>query len=81
MAFKITTVTAFVSVGKDGEEGVMAFHSNDGWHPMVCADEERIRIVFSIAEEISRDSGTPFRILQFSERKDVTDEIKQNFGG
>lgn len=78
--FKITKVTAFVAIDpKDGDEGVMAFLSDGGWMPLICADEARIESMLPIAEEISVASGKPYRIIQFSVREDVTDQVKDNY--
>ena len=79
MAFKIKTVTVFVAIDENNEEGVMGFKSDMGWMPLVCADEERIRKVFPIAEQIKKASGKDYRVLQFSVRTDVTDEIKKKY--
>lgn len=75
--FVITKVTAFVAVDpKDGDEGVMAFQSDSGWMPLICADETRIKQMLPIAEQISAATGTEYRILQFTTREDVTDKVK-----
>jgi hypothetical protein len=79
MSFKITTLTAFISIDKNDEEGVMAFNSDQGWVPLVCADEARIKSMLTIAEDIKKMSGMPYRIIQFSVRTDVTEEIKEEF--
>jgi len=79
--FTITKVTAFVAIDpKDGDEGVMAFRTADGgWMPLVCADEARIQSMLPIAEEISANTGQTYKILQFSTREDVTDQVKAHY--
>jgi len=78
--FKITTLTAFVAIDpEDGDEGVMGFKTNNGWIPLVCADEARIKQMLPIAEKISTETGTKYRILQFSTREDVTDQVKDQY--
>lgn len=76
--FIITKVTAFVAIDlKDGDESVMAFLGPDGvWMPLVCADEARIKSMLPLAEAISAESSTPYRVIQFSTREDVTDLVK-----
>lgn len=76
--FMITKVTAFVAIDPvDGDEGVMAFKTPGGWMPLVCADEPRIQQMLAIAAEISEATGVPYRIVQFSTREDVTDQVKK----
>jgi hypothetical protein len=76
--FTITKVTAFVAIDpKNGDEGVMAFKSDTGWMPLICADEERTRHMLPIAEQISSATGQKYRIIQFSTREDVTDQVKE----
>jgi len=78
--FKITTLTAFVAIDpENGDEGVMGFKTNNGWIPLVCADEARIKQMLPIAEQISSETGTKYRILQFSTREDVTDQVKDQY--
>ncbi len=78
--FKITTITAFIAVDEDGDEGVMGVLNGDQWIPLICADEERIRILFPVAENIARVKNIPYRVIQLSVRTDVTDEIKAKYG-
>ena len=83
---KIEKIYAFVAENEDGE-GVMAFKSNNGWMPMVGADFKRIDSLLPIAQELSKASGKEFRILQFDNRTDATEQIirkiektKENLG-
>lgn len=79
MSFKIETVTAFVSIDKNGEESVMAVYNNCQWMPLICADEERIKSMAPIAENLKKMSGKDYRIIQFSFRRDITIEIKEKY--
>jgi len=72
---KIDTITAFVSVNEEGHEGIMAFRGNVGMIPMVCADEERALSLIPIANELSEHAGVKYRVVQFSIRTDITEEI------
>lgn len=77
---KIKTVTAFVSEDATGE-GIMAFLRPDGiWIPMVAADEERMISLYPHAVEVAEKSGVDFKVLQFTNRNDITEEIKQKYG-
>ena len=78
--FVITKITAFVAIDPiDGDEGILAFNSDTGWMPLVCADEDRIKSMIPVAEEISQATGKKYRIIQFSVREDVTDEVKAKY--
>lgn len=78
--FRIKKVTAFVAIDTNDEEGVMAFQDKEGkWLPLICGDEDRIKSMYPIAESMSRIAGMPFRVIQFSLRMDVTDEIKEKY--
>lgn len=69
----IESITAIVSVDSDGNEGIMAFSHNGMMMPMVCADHARLDSLFLMAQHISQESGMPFRVLEFSNRADLTD--------
>jgi len=76
---KIDTLTAYVAVGEDGpdDEGVMAYwHPGHGWVPMVGADADRVLALLPIAEELSAATRKPYRVVEFSVRRDVTAEVK-----
>jgi hypothetical protein len=78
--FVITKVTAFVAIDpQNGDEGIIGFKSLDGWMPLICADEERIKHMLPIAEEIRAATGKDYKIIQFSIREDVTDEVKEKY--
>jgi hypothetical protein len=78
--FIITKVTAFVATDpENGDEGLIAHMTPTGWMPFVCADEERIKAMIPIAEELKAASGKDYRIIQFSVREDVTDQVKDKY--
>ena len=79
--FTITKVTAFIAIDpKDGDEGIMAFKGHDDVHmPLICADEARIKFMLPIAELIARQADCQYRIIQFSIREDVTDQVKEKY--
>lgn len=75
-SLKIERMYAFVAKNEDGE-GVMAFKIKDGWMPMVGADLKRVESLLPIAEDLSKASGVEFKILQFDNRTDVTEQFKE----
>lgn len=76
---QIEEMFAFIAKNKDGE-GVMGASLPIGGQMMmtalVGADIARIQQLLPIAKEISKITGTPFRIVKFSNRKDITDQIE-----
>jgi hypothetical protein len=73
---KIERLFAFVAEdnGPD-DEGIMGFLMPDRtWMPLVGADFARMSALQPIAEEISKRSGKPYRILEFSLRRDITED-------
>lgn len=75
MSFTITTVTAFLGKDDKDEEGMIALTVGGIAYPCIFADEERALLLYPMIKAKFPD-GT-YRIVQFSERKDVTDEWLQ----
>lgn len=65
MPFIITELYAFVIEGDDGEEGIMGFHSKNGWVPMIGADMARVEALREIAKLIADSVGKPYTIKYF----------------
>jgi hypothetical protein len=81
MAFKIESLTAFVAIDENGDEGILGFKGqNNTWLPLICADEERVKQMYPIAEAITRSSKKPFRVVQFLVRVDITEDVVKKFG-
>ena len=79
-ALKIDRLYAFVT--EDGEgEGLMAFKSGNTWLPMVGADFKRVNSLIPIAEEMTKVTGKGFRILQFDNKIDVTEQQIKRYKG
>lgn len=77
MAFTMEIITAFVAVDTDGEEGVMGMKMGDSWMPLIGADPVRIKALYPIALDLCNREGKEMRVLQFSNRVDVTDEWRK----
>ena len=75
MAFKITALTAYVVIDPDsGDEGILGYQISPGvWMPLIGADTDRILSMRDIATQICAATGTGYRILQFSDKTDVTE--------
>ncbi len=79
MPHKIEKLWAFVYDDGDGEEGIggklMEIPGvGKSFMQFVVSQEKLVKEVLPHAEIVSRASGKPFRILEFSVRKDVTEE-------
>jgi hypothetical protein len=72
----IEEMFAFVAEDEQGE-GVMGFMDsrNMQWVPLVGADMDRVSSLYPIAVDISLISGKPFKVLKFSKREDITEEV------
>jgi len=78
----IEKMFAFVSVDKNGNEGVIAT-TLPGMGPIITplmgADMKMMERLYPIAKEISQISGAPFKVLEFCIRTDITDQVKEKF--
>lgn len=70
--FKVTELWAFIGIGKDGEEGVMAMSmplaqmgGNPTMMPMIAADKQRLDQMKPFAEMISKATKTPYELKHF----------------
>jgi hypothetical protein len=75
---KIEELFAFVAEDAEGE-GLMGFKmpGANTMMPMVGGDMKRVASLYPIAEHISKITGKPFRVLKFSTRKDITEDVKR----
>jgi len=71
---KIEKMYAFISENDEGE-GLMAFKDKKTWMPMVGADFKKVEGLVPIAEDLSKFYGIKYRIVEFSTRKDITEQI------
>lgn len=63
---KITELFAFVSVDKNGHEGIMGALCNDGtMMPLIGADVERVDFLIPVAEEVKKITGMNYEIRYF----------------
>lgn len=75
---KIDCMYAFVAHGPEGEGIMAASIFLDGrWMmmPLVGADMARLKSLLPLAQEISRQSGIPFRVYKFDNKTDITDQL------
>ena len=70
MGFIIKRLYAFVAVDpENGDEGVMAFQppGTPIMLPMIGADLDRVRDLIPIADEMEKQTGTPYTVKYFDE--------------
>jgi hypothetical protein len=81
MGLVMTSITAIVGIDPvTGDEGLWAFLDDLGkCTPMVCADEERVQMMFHVAEQMRKASGIEYKVLQFSTREDITAATKNKY--
>jgi len=68
----INQMYAFVSEdsGPD-DEGIVGFHTDTGWMPMVGADMDRIKSLKPIAQAIAKETGKKIKVLCFTNREEL----------
>lgn len=71
MSFKITTLSAFIATGDDGDEGIIGQKIGDTFYPFVMADEDRIKQLRPMAEKIAQVSKKAVKFVRFSVREDI----------
>lgn len=77
MAFKIESVTAFVSVDSaDGDEGIIGIPMGEqGIMPAIAADEKRLKQLYPLIKRYCDNCDINYRIIRLHERTDITDEF------
>lgn len=68
---RIDSVWMALSVDDDGTEGVCAFMSNNGWVPLVAADENRLADIRKMARQIAYSENRLVRIVRMTTREEV----------
>ncbi|HEY7541599.1 MAG TPA: hypothetical protein VIF11_15750 [Methylomirabilota bacterium] len=78
--FRIKTITAFVAVGADGDEGIIARKDSRGgtWMPLIGADGDRIESLAPHVQAIADETGQEIRMVRFSVREDLATILPRN---
>lgn len=69
--FKIESISAFISVDENGEEGILAQKIGGSWMPFIMADETRLLEMKPLAESIAQKQPQPIKLVRFTHRVDV----------
>jgi hypothetical protein len=68
----IDQMYAFVQTDpKDQTEGVIGFHTGQGWMPMVGADMDRVEYLRPMAQKIADATDTEIRLIRFTLREEI----------
>lgn len=67
---RIETLWAFISVGDDGSEGVLAASREGLVTPLIGADEKRVRSMRPVAEQIAGMTDKEVWLVKFTGRVD-----------
>lgn len=70
---KITSMHAYIMADKNEyDEGIPAFSTPDGMmFPLVGADEERMKSLRPMAEELAKRTGKSIRLVKFTAMEEV----------
>lgn len=73
IGFSIDRMWAFLAVGDDGDEGVVATSGAmpGVMLPLVAADQERLGALRPVAAEIAKMTGRAIRLVRFDQRTEV----------
>lgn len=81
----IQTITAFVSVDADGNEGIIGQQMPQptppftAWMPFIFADPANARRIMPIAIDIYQRTKVPFKVIQFETRVDMTQKYTNEY--
>jgi hypothetical protein len=68
VGFRIERVWAFLAVGDDDDEGIMAAHIGGTWMPLIAADRDRLESLRPYAEMAAAISGKGVELVCFEQR-------------
>lgn len=68
----ITELFAFISVDKDGREGVMCLMGPNGVYPLIGSDMKRMISLRPMAETTAERYGRKLILSKFSKREDLS---------
>lgn len=73
MSFRIEHVWAFVSIDDNDEGGICgaAIGLGGSWLPLIGADEQRLRALLPLAEEIASATGKRIKLIKLTTREDI----------
>jgi hypothetical protein len=75
MSFRIESISAFISVGPDDEEGVIGapIGPQGEMVPLIAADETRLRQLAPVALAMAQQYHMRIKLIRFTNREEVSD--------
>lgn len=74
--FKVTDLWAYVQVGEDGDEGILAMLHQGVWLPMIGADEARLKSLRGAVVALARATGRRVELRHFAGPAEVVDVLE-----
>lgn len=71
MSTKIEALYSYLIVDTDGTEGIPAMRMSEVFMPLLGADEDRVRSLRSIAQDVANERGLPVTLARFTAREDL----------
>ena len=71
MAFRITSLWAWTSIGEDDEEGIIGYQSDGMWMPLIASDRVRVDEFRRIAQIAAETTGRPVVLRRFSTSEEL----------
>jgi hypothetical protein len=75
MSFRIESISAFISIGSDDEEGIIGAPIGPQGEviPLIAADEARLLSLMPLATRIASVQGIRIKLIRFTHREEVGD--------
>jgi hypothetical protein len=68
---KVESIWVFISVGEDGDEGVVAAPIGGALMPLVASDETRLHLYIPVAERIATQTGMTIKLIKLGTREEI----------
>ena len=75
----INRLVVFVAMDDKGDEGIMGAKVGEIFYPLICADDERLEVMYLTAEQIKKECDMDYRVIEFTSNQDVTEEVIEKF--
>ena len=69
--FKAKEMWAFMSVGADGDEGLIGMKQGDVWLPFVATDGGRLDMLRDLSRKVAVEIKRPIYVVKFTNREEV----------
>lgn len=77
--FRIQHIHAITAIDPNfDDEGIGGYMTRNGPVPMIASDDVRLEKLIEMAQEMSNQTGTKFKVVRFSIREDLQEIVPQN---